>query len=216
MFDFEGRRIFNKLLFEEILRDYKKKNISSFVDFGCGDGYFIKLMKHKYPSSTSVCVERKIEIAAKNTLIDTILEYSQFLKAYTNFIRHFDIITVIDVLYLLPQKEIENLLYIFNNIIKDNGIIYVLLGVYTGSRAINLFDDILINVKHEHSISNFLPLQNYVEMFLNSNFDVFVKRLKLEDTFGFKIDYKFKDNVKSYIDYLYEDKLLIKLIKKKE
>ncbi len=202
--DYTARRIFNDIVLEEFLKDTIQFGIipRNVLDFGCGDAYLLYKIKEKYPCTNVFCVEEN-KIRTQGINYVSLKEISAY---------QFDFVFLIDVLYLLSIAEIENLFSILRNSVVDNGVIYILIGIYKGSMGSYIFSDFIKNLKkdkvYEHS------LEQLSNIFEDSRFEIYIKKLDLYNIFGLKVSGK-SYNIKQFLDYIYNDKILIKLVKDK-
>lgn len=213
MVSFENRRLFNDLLIQEVALDFPNYNALNILDFGCGDGYLLKSFKKRYPSSDCLCVEKDLKHVINLSNVCGALDYESFKREYERFINYFHIISLVDVVYMIPKQELFVLFERFYQMLRSEGVIYIYLGIYAESKGVFLFKEILDSIKKENKLTEFLSLQELLSIFLQKNFNVYIKRLNLNSIFGLRVDKFIVDNLKDYIDYIYNDKLLIKLTK---
>ncbi len=210
---FENRRLFNDLLIQEVALDFPSYNALNILDFGCGDGYLLKSFKKRYPSSDCLCVEKDLKHVINLSNVCNVLDYESFKREHERFINYFHIISLVDVVYMIPKQELFILFERFYQMLRSEGVIYIYLGIYAESKGVFLFKEILDSIKKENKLTEFLSLQELLSIFLQKNFNVYIKRLNLSSIFGLRVDKFIVDNLKDYIDYIYNDKLLIKLTK---
>ncbi len=208
MFVWEYRRLFNDVILEEIQRDFQNFEIRNVLDIGCGDGYLLHLLAEAYPKLNAIyCFEKSyVEITDENS---PKIKHFDF-KSYKDYRDFFDVITLIDVLYLMNKEEVDSLVEKMSFILSRTGIVYVMLGIYKESRGIELFSSQIELLKDKYSVTIY-SLDEICSIF-SRKFKVFLKKINLVSYFGI-MPPKFKD-VKRFIDYLYEDKIIIKLILK--
>jgi len=203
-FNWNHRKIFNDLVFLEIVNDFfeKDKKVNAILDIGCGNGYLLSKLKD-YSSSISIyCLEKQLNSNYK-------IQYLN-LDELGKFREFFDIITLIDVIYLLEEDLLKYILSSIKLSLKKKGIVYILLGIYKESRGTLLFKDELKKLQEQYTIKLY-SLDDLFNLF-KENFTIFFKRLNFNNVFGIQ---PFKErNIKDFLDYIYEDKLLIKLLKK--
>lgn len=213
MIDFEARRLFSHIISREILLDFAGRSIDSILDFGCGDGYTLNLLKSRHNCVNALCVEKDLTLVRFDSLYK--ITYEEFVDSYSNLTNLFDVILVIDVIHLLSVDDILKIFSIFYNTLKNNGIIYVMLGIYTESRGVHVFKEIMQNLKASYGFIEFHSIKDIIKIFLSLGFEVFLKRIDIRNIFGLKIEEKLVENIIDYLDYLYNDKLLIKLTKER-
>ncbi len=199
--NYSSRRIFNDIVLMDFLRDNARFGIvpRNVLDFGCGDAYLLYQIKEKYPRVNAFCIE-------ENKIRKQGINYIS-LKDISSY--KFDFVFLVDVLYLLSIAEIKNLFSIFRGSVVDKGVIYILIGIYKGSTGNYIFTDFIKNLEkdiYEHS------LEQLCDIFEDSGFEVYIKKLDFHSIFGFKVSAKLY-NIKQFLDYLYNDKILIKLTK---
>lgn len=211
MFDFEARRLFSDLVFKEILQDFNGEYINAVLDFGCGDGYLLKLLKEKFHNIKALCVEKDLTLVKFNSCDK--ITYEEFIKSHEKYTNTFDIITIVDVIHLLTIDKISTIFNIFYNLLKHNGIIYIILGLYSESRGLYVFNDIIQSLKKVYNIDRIPTIKEILRIFLDRKFQIFIKRIDISNIFGLKIDEKLIENITEYLNYIYNDKLLIKLTK---
>jgi len=204
MFNWEFRRLFNDIVLDEIRRDFKNLKIRNVLDVGCGDGYLLTLIANNFPDIESVyCYEK-----TNNVLLNKKIKQFSF-DFYENYLGFFDIITLIDVIYLINRERLNQLIKKIDYTLCESGISYILLGIYKESRGVKIFNSDIQKLKKNHEITIY-SLDELCSL-LSNKFNVFIKRINLNDYFGIMPSKLI--NVKDFIDYIYEDKILIKLTK---
>ena len=105
--------------FEKIEAYIPKKG--KILDVGCGHGIFTKIMAEKSSTRNVLGIdpsERKINIAKSRTKMPNV----SFKKAYLSKLwEKFDSIVILDVLYLLPEKEKIKILKKAYDLLKPKG-----------------------------------------------------------------------------------------------
>ncbi len=201
MWNYKDRYIFNDLILNEIKNDLTTlsiTHINSILDFGCGDGYLLKNLKKFFPSANLFCVEKNKRRKKGIKYIKNVDEIKE---------KDLDLVLFIDVLYLLPEEEISFLFKKLKNKLKSNGTIYILLGLYAESRGAKIFKNLLDQLSIKYYIHS---LKKLIEIFEENEYKILAKRLNINNSKGIILSKKI-DNPKLLIDYLYEDKLILKL-----
>lgn len=97
------------------------------LDFGCGHGIFSYLMYFSFQRRQIVGVDieqRKINIANRINLANkNIIFANRSIDTFKE--KQFDAAVIIDVLYLTPSSEQQNLLKSIYNILKDGGVLVI-------------------------------------------------------------------------------------------
>lgn len=198
--NYDTRKIFNNCVIEEVLMDCHYLNIypQTILDIGCGDGFLLFKIKEKYPDAQVFCIERNFMKRDGITYID----YKDISKL------NLDIVFLIDVIYLIPRNELFNIFQVIKRSLKRDGIIYILLGIYKESKGIKVLNPFIKELEvtiYNHSIKDILYIFN------DLGFDIHIKKLDFSKTFGIKIPVLLIDDIEDFIDYLYNEKLIIKL-----
>jgi len=208
-FKWEHRRLFNDLLFDEIIQDFRDVNIKSILDIGCGDGYLLYRFSKSFSHPIYLyCAEKKTTFKF-NSNHNTSKIQSIKLDNYLKYADFFDVIILIDVIYLMDKHTLQNTLDRIKVMLKAQGVCYIMLGIYKESRGVSIFAEELKSLKHNYKVTIY-SLDELIFLF-RRNFKVYLKRLEFNKLFGIM---PAKDtNLKRFLDYLYEDKILIKLSK---
>ena len=103
--------------FEELVRLVPKTG--SLLDIGCGFGLWLKLLRQKFSKRELYGMDPdvyKIEVA-KRLLTNARIKLKRALPKNKRFV----VVTILDVLYLLPEEEREKLLENVFGLLKSNG-----------------------------------------------------------------------------------------------
>lgn len=196
----DSREFINKALFNEIKKDIvlEPKKV---IDIGCGNGYLLNFFRDEF-NSQIFCIEKQ-EFCQKSNFI-TYLD----IKDLDMFIGQFDIIALVDVLYFFDINFISDLFRKLRLLTHRDSLIYIVTGIYNNSKAIELFEEDLNKIKAIYG-NIYIHDLNELHKIFSQNFKVYYKRFNFNDIFGFNISQNM--NPVTFLKYIYEEKLIIKL-----
>ncbi len=205
-YPYKNRELFNRLIAKEYVLDTIEGTFSKdekvFLDIGCGECILLSFLKKMYPFSGLFCVE-KIRHIHKNCENVNYISLTELEKSSLKIDASF----MLDVIHFLDEEDLIYIIKTLKKKLKSEGIIYILTGIYEGSKGLKIFQNIL-----KYDDIRIYKIEDLLELFESLGFKYFLKRLPLENIFGIMppngIPYK------EYLNYIYSDKLLIKLIHK--
>jgi 2-polyprenyl-3-methyl-5-hydroxy-6-metoxy-1,4-benzoquinol methylase len=176
--------------FSEIEK-YVPKN-GNILDVGCGHGIFSKLLIDRSPKRNILSIDpspKKIALAKSNYAYVKNLKYE---NTYIEKVKdRFDVIVVIDVIYLFPPKDKSKFLKVVKKHLKPNGFLVL---VINGTDSAWIHKILIIQEKFMHNILKF----TYSD-FDRTYFESKNETVKLLKDSGFEI--KKIAKVKSIIPY---------------
>ncbi|MBT7543112.1 MAG: class I SAM-dependent methyltransferase [Gammaproteobacteria bacterium] len=178
---------------QKILRNHTGDNISNVLDYGTGDGEFLKLLNKNFIdlkdiSAYEPLVERYDEVSSNTFNYNNIFVY----KDIKEIEKKFDAIFCMEVFEHLNEKMSLEALSNISSLMKSNSILIVSVPIETGLGGF-LKNLVRIVIRQTHSGTN---LKNLFKIF-----------------FGFKINRNTNvDFISSHIGFSHND--LLKLIKK--
>lgn len=178
---------------QKIILKYKPNNV---LDFGTGDGEFIKfIFKIKNIKIIGYEPDEDLYLQANNNLkkIKNKIRLIQNLKGLKKF--SFDMICVNEVLEHLNKKNLNKCFKEINQLLKKDGILVISVPIEVGlSSLLKNFIRIITNQKHNHTtlkniIKSFLYLKikrpniNYNDSHIGFNYIEFIKLIKKKNYF---------------------------------
>lgn len=146
------------------------------LDVGCGHGTFCLLLAKGSPRRMVVGVDPAYQKIAIARLRGKHISNLTFLCGYVDKLRgeKFDVVTVIDILYLLPMEEKLRLLKTIHSLLGRNGIF--ILKETSANLSVQFAEFVMIRLlKRTHSRykkTHFLPCQSYESMLLQGGFEI--------------------------------------------
>lgn len=122
-----GTRIFVRLrhLLAPLARlEMLVPNTGEVLDLGCGHGLFSNYMAMRAPDRDVVGIDPSPEKARTAMQTDELLPNTRFMQADLASLHDhspFDVITIVDVLYLIPEEEQRRILENCHRLLKDTG-----------------------------------------------------------------------------------------------
>ena len=210
----QARRIFWKYLLDEICADFSHGDgVVNFLDFGCSYGEFIRMADYRRIAKryTGIEVNRNIVYHLKlvNTARNTVfMETNEWIESREP--HSIDVLTSIEVLpYISDITSHATLLADVLHPIR--GVVYLVTGILSESSVAYRL------VERNDAVIKAYPrsLDDILLAFVSAGFKCHAKRINLSDSFGIQLDpvdlAKMKIGAKEFLDYLFEDKILLKL-----
>jgi len=110
------------------------RNLFSFLDIGCGNGWVVKRMSKNKNCNLSIGIDGSENMINKAVLSDKMSSYYQLDINNLNFATKVDVVFSMEVIYYL-DKPATTLTYIINNVLKSKGFFIIGLDHYKENKC---------------------------------------------------------------------------------